>query len=306
MHGGDSSVANTVDALFKAALSLSDEVHFILCGDESILFDMVQKKRPSSLRAGRFRIHHAPDTTPISHATISRYHRSHPENPLIAALTLQKEGKADITISAGDTGLLLTSGLFILGRQEGVERPALAAFIPTRSGTPTLLVDIGANIDCKPQHLLCFAQLGTQHLILNGTPNPSIALLNVGSEQYKGTAVVQEADQLLKESAYNYLGFIEADHVVDHGADIIVCDGFHGNIYLKSAESILTFMVEHIAASLSAETKKQLTLFNTEMYGSAPILGLNGSVYKAHGSSSTNALTQGIITAVKTVYLTSK
>ena len=302
MHGGDSSVSDLAKALFEAALHLPEDVDFALCGNRKALQTVVQNQRPDSLRAGRFLIFDAPDTTSPTPQSLSRYWRNHPDNSLIKALSLQKEGLAQASLSAGDTGLLLTSALFLLERQEGVERPALAAPIPTRSGGSALLLDVGANIECKSQHLVNFANLGHNHIQKLGAKTPTVRLLNIGSEEYKGTSTILAAHKILLESSLNYQGFIEAHEIVEGKADIVVCDGFNGNIYLKSAESILRFMVEHISSTLSDQTKTQLALFSSEMYGAVPILGLKGTVYKAHGSSSTNALTQSIITAVKTVY----
>jgi glycerol-3-phosphate acyltransferase PlsX len=257
------------------------------------------------IASGRISFFHAPQVIPDDE-TVSRVWRNYQNSSLVASIALQKEGVVDASLSAGETGALFSTALFLLGREKGVSRPALAATLPTQTGQNVLLLDVGANLECRGSHLVDFAKLGEKHMrALRGGVAPRVALLNVGHEASKGTRAVRECAEILSSDLENYVGFIEGSYLLSGDADVVVCDGFTGNAMLKLSESVFQFVKKHLAESLTGEALDKMELFNADLYGSVPVLGVNGHVFKAHGGSSINALTHAIITAVKTVYLVS-
>lgn len=228
--------------------------------------------------------------------------RKKPEASIIIATTLVKEGRADAVISCGSTGAQMAAAVFILGRLNKIERPPLVASIPSFSGQSSLLIDVGANVDCKPGQLLQFALLGKVYAkIESGLDNPRVALLNNGSEESKGNNLTVETYQLLKkQNALNFVGNIEGREIFSSQADVIVCDGFTGNIVLKTMEGLAM----NLAGSCMAETGKLPQVFAQLDYtkiGGAPLLGVDGISIVCHGSSKKQAVASGIRTAVKCV-----
>ncbi len=219
---------------------------------------------------------------------------------IIRCITLQKENVVDASISAGDTAILMGAALFILGRSEGALRPVLAAFLPTVKKKPVLLLDVGANLNCRADHLVSFAMLGDRYMSrFLDMPFPSITLLSVGKEAVKGTRIIADADKILKEKYRNYKGFIEGNDVLAGEAEIVVCDGFCGNVLLKACESF-----HQLAASILGEQmtkdlafKNKMMVLDPENYGAVPFLGIKGTVLKAHGGSSSRAIANAINTA---------
>lgn len=222
------------------------------------------------------------------------------DTSIIRCITLQKEGLADASISAGDTGILMGASLFILGRKEGVSRPALAARLPTIKKKPVLLLDVGANLSCRAEHLVSFAELGDFYLQrVAKVTSPSIGLLTIGKESIKGTKEIGIAHSKLKDKKLNYIGFIEGSDILAGDVDIVVCDGFCGNIVLKLCESfhkLIRAVIDH-----NSEIEKKISIFDPENYGAVPFLGIKGTVLKAHGSSSPRAIANAIHTAINNV-----
>lgn len=224
------------------------------------------------------------------------------------ALDLIKNKKADAFISAGNTGALMTASLFKLGRIEGIERPAIATIFPTINDGEVLLLDMGANADCKPKHLQQFAQMGSvysEHVM--HVQKPRVGLLNIGTEIEKGNQLVQETFPLLKELPINFIGFVEPGDILTGRVDVVVTDGFVGNIVLKLSESTASIILSLIKEELmrSFVTKAGALLlkpaFNNvkkridyDEHGAAPLLGLNGIVYKAHGRAKAKAIRNAI------------
>ena len=226
---------------------------------------------------------------------------------MVVGLNLVKEGKASAFISAGNTGALLTGATVIIGRIKGVERPCLATLIPTEKG-PSLLMDVGANADCKPSYLVQFAHMGAVYYEnIMGKENPRVGIVNIGLEEEKGNQLTKEAHQLLKETDLNFIGNAEARDIMSNVADVLVCDGFVGNILLKFGEgfvsslfrlikgAIMTSIVSKIGALLCVKSLKGLvkSLDYSNVNG-APFLGLNSLVVKAHGSSDSRAVVGAI------------
>jgi phosphate acyltransferase len=223
---------------------------------------------------------------------------------IIRCITLQKEQVVDASISAGDTAILLGAALFILGRSNGAARPALAAFLPTIKNKPVLLLDVGANLSCRPEHLASFALMGNNYVNrFLGITSPEIALLSIGKEAVKGTRILSETEMLLKNSAINYCGFVEGNDIIAGKADVVVCDGFCGNVLLKAFESFHTLAQsvfgEH--ALLDGTYKKNIGVLDPETYGAVPFLGIHGTVLKAHGGSSSHAIANALQTSINAV-----
>ncbi len=227
---------------------------------------------------------------------------------IAVGLRLQKERKAEGFLSAGNTGAVVANALFTLGRIEGVSRPAIATFVPTRSGG-CILLDVGANIDCKPSHLVQFGIMGSCYAErVLGKRKPRVGLLNIGEESTKGDEVVQEAYKMLESSALNFVGNVEGRDIFAGNVDVVVCDGFVGNIVLKFAESVVDMvygiMKESIASSLRAKLGALLlkptfyhlrSTFDYAEYGGAPLLGVDGVCTICHGRSSVRAIKNAIL-----------
>ena len=239
----------------------------------------------------------------------SRIFRTKPNSSLVKSIDLIKKDKADAVISAGNTGALLASSLFILGKIDGITRPALAPFIPTENGS-VVICDVGANADAKPQHLVQFALMASAFLqVQKNIKSPKVALVNIGSEESKGNELSRSAFQLLNKYVDNFKGNIESRDLLNSDIDVAVCDGFTGNIILKLTEGIIKNLTDYLKRELSSKNSqnKQLSLvlnnlkrkYDYEEYGGTPILGINGIVLKCHGSSSELSIKQAINTAKK-------
>lgn len=221
-------------------------------------------------------------------------------------LNLVKNGEADGFVSAGSTGALLTGALFIVGRIEGVERPALGTSLPTRTGS-TFLLDSGANVDCKAKYLEQFAKMGSVYVEnVFGTEKPKVALVNIGAEKEKGNLLTKEAYDLLEAADINFVGNIEPRDIHSGEVDVIVCDGFVGNTILKLSEGLTTTLLKMIKTEITAGAYKLVAgmlktpfknlkkRFDADEVGGAPFIGLNALVVKAHGSSNAKAIKNAV------------
>lgn len=221
------------------------------------------------------------------------------DSSMVKALYLVREGKADAIVSAGSSGALLVGGQLVVGRLKGIDRAPFAPLIPTINGC-SLLIDCGANVDAKPQHLVSFAKMGSIYVKNTlGIEKPRVAIVNIGAEEEKGNALVKDTFPLLKECEdINFIGSIEARDIPAGYADVIVCEAFVGNVILKLYEGTAAMLVKVIKKGLMSTfvskigallckpaLKKTLKGFSTEDYGGAPMLGLKGLVVKTHGSA---------------------
>jgi glycerol-3-phosphate acyltransferase PlsX len=293
--GGDNAPGEVVRG---ALLALEDaRLRILLVGNEPVLRDLLGQQQ-----GGRLEIVHAsqvieteePPTAAIRHKR---------DSSLMVGLGLLKAGRAQAFVSAGNTGALLAGATVTLGRLAGIERPALATLIPTEA-QPFLLVDSGANVDCKPPYLLQFAQMGAvymEHAL--GRPNPKVGLLNIGTESEKGNDLAKEAHRLLAASRLNFVGNVEARGISAGAADVLVCDGFVGNVVLKYTEGLAKSLMGMIKTELTAGPvtalgallaggafKRLKKRFDYTEVGGAPFLGLQALVVKAHGSSDARAV----------------
>jgi glycerol-3-phosphate acyltransferase PlsX len=230
---------------------------------------------------------------------------------LVVGLNAVKNGGADAFVSAGSTGALLTGATVIIGRLEGIERPALGTMLPNKTGF-TLLIDSGANVDAKPSYLLQFAQIGSDYVRRTlGIASPRVGLINVGAEEEKGNELVKAAYPLLKESGLNFIGNLEAREIPMGAADVAVCDAFVGNVVLKYTEGFAKAMMDMIKEELMSSTLSKLGAlmakgafknlkkrFDYREIGGAPFLGLKALVVKAHGSSDALAVSSAITQCV--------
>jgi len=237
------------------------------------------------------------------------------DSSIVKGVSLVKEGKADAFVSAGNTGALMASSLFGLGRIPGIERPAIASIFPSKKGK-VLLIDMGANVDCKPKHLVQFAKMGSvysEHVLQ--VKNPRIGLVNIGEEPEKGNEQTTSTYLLLKEEKnINFVGMVESKEIFAGKIDIFVCDGFIGNLILKFGESIATFIFEMLANEIKTHplaTFASLFLIPTllrlkkkvdyDEFGGAAFLGINGVVVKAHGRAKAKAIKNAIRVAAESV-----
>ena len=234
--------------------------------------------------------------------------RKKKNSSIVVGMNLVKHGDADAFVSAGSTGAILVGGQFVVGRIKGVERSPLAPLIPTAKG-PALLIDCGANVDAKASHLVQFAKMGSIYMkYVAGVKNPRVAIVNIGAEEEKGNALVKATYPLLKECTdINFTGSIEARDIPKGDADVIVCEASTGNVILKLYEGLASTLMSKIKEGLMSTVrsktgavlikpalKKTLKQFDTSEQGGAPLLGLNGLVVKAHGSSGSLEIKQAI------------
>ena len=237
------------------------------------------------------------------------------DSSLNRALELVKHGGAEAIVSAGSTGAIMAGALFIVGRIKGIDRPALAPVMPGKNG-PFMVIDCGANADCKPKNLLQFGLMGKIYFenILN-TPNPSVGLINIGAEEEKGNELTKASYKLLKEANYNFVGNIEPRDIASGDTKVLVCDGFVGNTVLKMYEGVASNIFSIIKQEIMSSTVSKIggillkpvfknikAKFDYKEYGGAPFLGVNGVCIKAHGSSDAKAFKNAIKVAYDISY----
>ncbi len=304
--GGDNAPKSNVEGVVNAIKEYN--VDLIITGDKDAL-----EKEFSNYEFDRSKLEivHTSEIIENEDKPVKAI-RSKKDSSMVVALRLVKEGKADAVISAGNTGALLAGGLFVVGRIKGIDRPCLCPVIPNIKRGMTLIADGGANADCKPKNLVEFAAMSNIYAkkVLD-IKSPKVALANVGIEEGKGNDLVKKAYDELKNIDLNFIGNVEARDVINAYTDIIVCDGFTGNILLKSAEgvamSVMSLLKETFLSStkgkmgallLKDDLRKLKSFMDYSEYGGAPLLGVNGGVIKAHGSSDSkaikNAINQGI------------
>ena len=306
--GGDNApgeiIAGAIDAL-----SIRNDIDIMLVGKP----DVIEAELKSRGVSDRSHIEIVPASEVIEMAeppVAAIKHKK--DSSIVVGLKLLKDGKADAFVSAGSSGAILAGGQFIAGRIKGVKRTPLAPIIPTEKGI-VLLVDCGANVDARPEHLVQFAKMGSiymEHAI--GIKNPRVAIVNIGAEEEKGNALVKETFPLLKEAKdINFIGSIEARDIPKGYADVVVCEAFVGNVILKLYEGLAATLINVIkgglmstfrskigAALAKPALKKTLKTFDATQYGGAPLLGLNGLVVKTHGSSKAAEVRNSIIQCV--------
>ena len=303
--GGDHGPSVVVPAALTAVERI-DRLEAVLVGDsERIAAVLGSRKRPE-----RVRVHHAGEQVEMDELPAQAL-RTKRDSSMRVALDLVACGEADACVSAGNTGALLAISRFVLKTLPGIDRPAIISALPSRRGH-THVLDLGANVDPTPEHLFQFAVMGSTLVsAVHQLPDPRIGLLNVGEEEIKGHERVREAAQLIARSDLNYIGFVEGDGIFSGEADVVVCDGFAGNIALKSSEGAARM----IGAMISGEFRR--TGFNRlagmlarpvlrsvarridpRTYNGAIFVGLRGTVVKSHGRADAHSFTNAIREAV--------
>jgi len=298
VDSGDYGATVLIEGVLIAAKACKVPLHLFLCGNEKKIQGLL--KNQCSDNHATF--HYINCTESIHGEDLrARVWKNKENASLVKCISLQKEGVVDASMSAGDTGALLSASVFLLERQKGVKRPALAAFLPTTQKGSVLLLDVGANLNCKAEHLCTFGMMGYDYYKkCYCIENPRVRLLNIGHESWKGTKEIMETDQMLRQSCPGYSGYIEGGRVLSGDADVIVCDGFVGNVLLKACESFYTLTESVLGhdSQLLESLEKKMTILNSENYGSVPLLGVNGIVMKAHGSSSAQAIANAILMTI--------
>lgn len=294
-------------------------VAIILVGDEAVLKAQAEQSGIdlTGALAGRIEIQHASQVVEM-HDEPALAIRKKKDSSMRVAIDLVKEGRAQAAVSAGNTGALMGAAKFVLKTVPGIDRPAICTTIPSTTGH-THMLDLGANVDCSGENLCQFAIMGSVLAeAVDNVERPRVGLLNIGSEAMKGNALVKEADALLVNAPINYIGFVEGDDIYNGSVDVVVCDGFVGNVSLKTSEGVAKmishFMKEEftrswynkIAAIIAMPVLKAFrNRIDPRAYNGASMLGLNGIVIKSHGGTDifgfANAIEIAVLEVEKTV-----
>ena len=309
--GGDNAPAAVVEGCIDALKKYPD-MSVTLCGDEKRIKAELEKYRYDVARVD---ILHAPEIISCDEQPTFAI-RKKKDSSLVKAMELVRDKKADCVVSAGSTGAVLAGATFIIKRIEGVKRPAIGVVFPAEKGC-VLIMDCGANVDCKPSYLQQFAVMASAYMHdIMGVDNPRVGLLNNGAEAEKGCALTKEAYALLEaDQRLNFVSNVEAREITHDQADVIVCDGFVGNVILKFMEGVAGTLMGIIKKELLSDTRSKVgallakpafgrvkkTMDYSEV-GGAPLLGVRGNVVKAHGSSNGHALACAIGQAVQMIH----
>jgi len=310
--GGDGGPEVVVAGAVEAVRHQPDRLEVLLVGDEPQVWDALRSVAPEPLPLF---VAHAAEQVEMGEKA-ERAFRRKSDSSIAVCAALVRDGRADALVSMGNTGAVVTTSLLSMGRMRGIKRPAIASVVPTGSGQCVVL-DVGANADCKPLHLYQFAQMGRIYAqLVLGVEHPRVGLLNIGEEPSKGNALSQAAYQLLDQSreALGFIGNVEGRDVFDGGADVVVCDGFTGNVILKFIESIVSVggqvvrreIRAHVPAMAGAllmrpAIKGLKQRLNYEEYGGALLLGTKGVCVIGHGRSSARAIRKAIEVAARTI-----
>ena len=305
--GGDNAPSQVVQGAIDA-VNERNNIKVFLVGKEALINEELNKY---TYNREQIEVVAAEEVIEFNDSPVLAIRRKK-NSSIVVALNLVKNKQCDAFVSAGSTGAILAGGQFIVGRTKGVERSPLAPLIPTLKGA-SLLIDCGANVDARASHLVQFAKMGSiymEHVV--GVKNPKVAIVNIGTEEEKGNALVKETIPLLKAcSDINFIGSIESRDIPKGDADVIVCEAFVGNVILKLYEGLSSALMQKIKGGLMSSTKSKigavlvkpaikntLKSFDTSEYGGAPLLGLNGLVVKTHGSSTKKEIKNSILQCI--------
>lgn len=305
--GGDHGAPVVLDGVAQA-LAEDQHLQVIVCGPADVVVPFAESHERCIAQACTEEI--AMDEHPAQAV------RKKKDSSIVVGCRLVKEGAAQGFFSAGSTGACLTAATLVMGRIKGVMRPAIATVIPSPA-KPVVMCDVGANADCKPAYLVQFAQMASVYAErIIGIKDPKVALLNIGSEDTKGSQFSQETFALMKESVLNFIGNKEGCDILPGGADVFVTDGFTGNVCLKTIEGTSKVLFGALKGLMMESTKSKIAALclkdglkglkdsiDPDMYGGAPLLGVNGACLIGHGSSSALAIKNGIAMTAKTVRL---
>ena len=304
--GGDKAPEAIVDGAVEAAREADGRFELILVGRQDELERCISENGYST---GNIEIVHAPDVISMSESPATAIRRKR-EASIVVATRLHKEGKADAVVSAGNTGAAVASSLLSLGRMPGIDRPAIALFFPSRNGG-TIVLDGGANSDNVPMHLEQFGYMGAAYAeLILGRKDPRVGLLNIGEESSKGSELTREAHELLAASGLNFAGNVEGRDVIAGKVDVVVTDGFTGNVLLKFAESIAHYFGSVIKEGISESIRAKIggmflkpvlrnmgKSLDYAEYGGMPLLGIDGVMIIGHGGSGAKAIKNAVLAA---------
>ncbi|MBM7581222.1 glycerol-3-phosphate acyltransferase PlsX [Caldicoprobacter guelmensis] len=300
--GGDNAPGEIIQGCIDAAREY--DVSLTLVGKEDVIWDELKKRNAPE---GKFTVIHASEVIHADDSPVAAI-RSKKDSSMVKGFELLKQDPKAVFVSAGNTGALMAGGLLIAGRIKGIDRPALAPMIPNLK-RGTLLIDAGANAECKPQNLVQFAVMGSIYMEkVMGYKSPTVGLVNIGQEETKGNELTKEAYKLLKaEKSINFVGNVEPRDMLEGVVDVLVCDGFVGNVILKLTEGVALGLFQMIKEELTknAVTKVGAMLLKPAFkriknrmdyaeHGGAPLLGIRGGVIKAHGSSDARAIKNAV------------
>ena len=308
--GGDYGPSVVVPAAL-GFLRHKDDIDLVLVGREEALRAHIPRRH---VHHPRLRIHHASQEVAMDELP-SKALRLKKDSSMRIAIDLVKAGEADACVSAGNTGALMATARFVLKTLPAVDRPAIMTSVPSLQGR-THMLDLGANVDCSAQHLFQFAVMGSELVhAVEGLPSPKVGLLNIGAEEIKGNEQVRRAHELLAASTLNYIGYVEGDDVYLGGVDVVVCDGFVGNVALKTSEGVAKFMAhllkDHFQRNLLTRLGGLAALpvlrrfrrtVDPRRYNGASLLGLRGIVVKSHGGADVVAFENAIHIAEKEIH----
>lgn len=298
--GGDFAPQAIVEGASEAVQKWSD-LEVVLVGDESAIRSYLPQAH------NRLHIHHTTEVIATDEEPVKAV-RSKKDSSMVVAANLVKNREADAFISAGNTGALMTAGLLIVGRIKGIERPALSPIFPTAGSNGVLVLDVGANVDAKASHLHQYAIVGSLYAEkVMGIKNPRVGLVNIGAEEKKGNELTKETYPMLQNASINFIGNVEPRDIPFGVCDVAVCDGFTGNILLKTMEGTAQVIFKFLKEAMTSSLKNKIAAgmlkgslrgvkdrLDYKEYGGSPLLGLNGAVFKAHGSSDARAIVNAI------------
>lgn len=303
-HGSEELITGALLAVKEAGLYVS------LVGDESLLQKHLDKVAPDSKTAELINIVHSSQVIDMNEHPVDAI-RKKKDASVMVAFDLVRRGVADAAVSAGNSGATMAAAIRKLGRLTGIARPGIASFFPTMKN-PVVMMDIGANVDCRAQHLFQFGVMASAFSKINDVKDPRVGLLSIGEETGKGNGLVKEAYPLLEKSALNFIGNVEGRDVFQGDVDVIVCDGFVGNVCLKVSEGLadaaMQMLRDEIVKSLPAKigyllARNAFKSFKKRVdyaeYGGAPLLGIDGIGIICHGGSSSHAIKNAILEASK-------
>lgn len=308
--GADVGPESIIGGGLMAAEELGSALKLVFVGKSEVISDSVKKQSPLP---DNIVIEEAQHAIAMSDAPTEGIRKK--TSSIAVGLNMQKQGRADAFVSAGNTGAVMASSVYILGKIKGIGRPAIVGLFPTLHGRPALVLDVGANVDCKPVHLLQFGVMGSVYAsLMTGRTSPRIGLLSIGEEKSKGNEQILATWELFKKSGLNFIGNVEGRDVLSGRADVVVTDGFVGNVLLKFAESVEGFLTKRLkrqietnvfsrlgAALMTPFLKRLRRTFDYSEYGGAPLLGIGGVCIICHGTSSPKAIKNAIVVAFEMV-----
>lgn len=304
--GGDHAPMEIVKGAVAASRHTTHEI--VIVGKQDAVEAELKRCR---YEGDRIRIVNADEVITMEDSPVKSIRRKQ-NSSMVVGLNLLKDGEGDLFISGGNTGALVVGSRMILGRIEGIDRPVLASIYPCLGYEPALLVDAGASSEAKAHNLLEYGLMGSIYIEkVWKRQKPRVGLVNIGTEESKGSSVTKDAHQMLKVAPINFVGNVEAREVPKHACDVVVCDGFVGNVILKLSEGLAMNILRVVKAKLMTNIKTKMAAlmmkpqleelvaeFDYEEYGGAPVLGVNGPVIKIHGSSTASAVKNAIIKGI--------